>query len=180
MTKTYKIEKLGHTFRNPTYVEKDGMFNADWKETTLTFPFSAIIDKINELIDAVNSEALSDKEEEKCDECDGSGFMLDHDGDYNTPCDSIKHKQSTSLKKDLQSILNEPDYDCPATNRVLKLIQSHLLQKIPSAKIQNIKKGKYGVTQDGSGETYYFPGHAQITGFNEAREIFIKIINNIN
>lgn len=74
MTKTYKIEKLGHTFRNPTYVEKDGVFNVDWKEKIPTDPeqysdWSCDRDDVINFIEQIISERDKELKEENNYQC---------------------------------------------------------------------------------------------------------------
>lgn len=113
----------------------------------------------------------SKPKQEECDECDGSGFMLDHDGDYNTPCDSDRHKQSTSLN---ETLVHEFRVNCAdqvmqtggladfdkAREHIISLIQSHLVKEID-------KLNPIYSTRDTN------------LGYSDAKLDIIKIINNL-
>lgn len=201
MKKTYKIEKLGHTFRNPTYVEKDGVSNADWNTTTLTFPFSVMIDKLNEIIDVVNSEALSDKEDTnsqvsihsekdvyKQEEMGWRVYKVrnglwryeKNDGSYSEHSTQegaremakACQKQPTSLKSEIQEFFDDSGYYHMGDFTIEKLIS--LLQSHLLKEIPEEKDVKI------LGQTWEDDlSAANNCGYNQCREDIIKIINNL-
>jgi len=72
------------------------------------------------------------------------------------------------MKEEIKKIMEQSYYytDHNSKDRNIDQILDLIIKSLPEAKIQNVKKGKYGITQDGEGKTYYFPGHAQVKGFN--------------
>lgn len=152
-----KIEKLGHTFRNPAYVEKDGVFNADWKETTLTFPFSVIIDKINEIIDFL--EALSDKEEI----CPIVGMKC-HCG-LPQKEESKDQPSKPSIRDEIRGIVLDNHGDpVKTTDQILDLVKKHLVEEV-----EILEPAKYVKMHDEC-----------LDGYTFAKEDIIKIIKQLN
>lgn len=147
-----------------------------------------IASKINEIIGVVNDLALSDKEEE-CNCCGWDDNRYTHEPGCNLrekpkqeecehkwqsstkltqsceKCAFVKTKQSTSLKEYvLRIVLDNYGEPVQTTDKVLELIQSHLVKEI-----ETLEPDKYMKMHD-----------KRLDGYTFAKQDIITIINNIS